>query len=143
MGVTGQSVLASIPEFDVINGFCIDAMHAVFEGVVRDLLSRIVDNFTKQEIQIFDARLLSIQVPAEVARTTRPVADFRSGKWRVSELHTVLFLAPLLIRQLVRDRELQCFELLAIAMHSLHSTVVSQTCLKHCKRLIAKFCKVL
>lgn len=141
MGVTGTSVLAVLPCFNIVDGFCIDSMHAVFEGVVSDLLSRVLrDDMTAKVIATLDRRLSSVQVPAEIARTTRPVADFRSSKWRVSELHTFLFLAPVLLVGLLPERKLKLFEQLCVSVYYLHSSFVSPAVLASCDKLIRNCC---
>ena len=116
-------------------------MHAVFEGVTRDLLNRFQNEELKRNDQknAFDKRILRIRVPAEVARTTRTLSDFKSGKWRVSEIHTFLFLAPVLLHGLIPDNKFDLVLFLCVSIYNLHSEVVSTHLLRQSEQLINRF----
>src|SRR5574343_526331 len=127
MGVLGLSILADLPAFNIIDGFCVDSMHAVFEGAVRRTLLHLCKTSLSSESKrnVFDRRLLAVKVPAEVARTTRSVRDFYAGNWRVSEIHTVAFLTPILFHGLIAPDLLQHFVLLTVAAYHMHGQVIT------------------
>lgn len=86
---------------------------------------------------------LAVIVTAEVPRTARTLKDFSKSKWRVSELQTLLSMALVLIRGILPDT---CFTLvtaLCVAVHNLHSSLISATFLQTLGELIQKFCKYL
>jgi hypothetical protein len=118
-------------------------MHAVFQGVFRDLLQRISATFTASKTADFDNRLRNVHVPLEVSRTLRPLADFTKGNWRVSELRTVAYLAPLLFRGLLPQAQYDNLILFCTAMYYLHSTSVSAADLQKCERQIKRFSRQL
>ena len=141
IGVTGISPLASLPHFDVINGFAIDSMHAVFHGVFKDLLHRTIRILPATKVNELNSRIASIKVPQEVSRTVRPLNEFTRGNWRASELRTVAYLAPLLLRGLIPSLQYDSMVLFVTAMYFLHSAVVSADDLPKCQRQIQRFCR--
>jgi hypothetical protein len=133
--------LADLPLFDVINGFAIDSMHAVFHGVFKDLLQRITKSFSSAKSADFDGRLSNVHLPHEVSRTMRSLADFSRGNWRVTELRTAAYLAPILFRGLLPRRQYDNIVLFSTAMYCLHSASISAADLQKCQRQIQRFCR--
>jgi hypothetical protein len=118
-------------------------MHAVFHGVFRDLLQRITKSFSGTKTSEFNKRLQNVHLPLEVPRTLRSLADFHKGNWRVSELRTVTYLAPLLFRGLLPLSQYNNLILLSTSMYYLHSASVSEDVLPKCQRQIQRFCRQL
>jgi hypothetical protein len=143
MGVTGLSPLAELPLFDIINGFAVDSMHAVFHGVFKDVLQRIIKSISAHKLADFNSRLLNVHIPQEVSRPLRPIAEFTRGNWRVSELRTVTYLAPILFRGLLPVPQYENIVLFSTAIYYLHSAAVSAVDLPKCHRQLQRFCRQL
>lgn len=129
--------------FDIIDGFAIDPMHAVFHGVFRDLLQRIVRSLKATTVAELNYRLLNVKPPQEVSRLLRPLAEFTRGNWRVSELRTVAYLAPLLLRGMLPLPQYDNLVLFCTAAYYLHRTAISSEDLRKCHRQLQRFCRQL
>ena len=141
LGILGVSPLAQLPLFDVIDGFAIDSMHAVFHGVFKDLLQRILRSMSISKVEELNTRIMNVKLPQEVSRTLRPLTEFTRGNWRVSEMRTVAYLAPLLLRGLIPAAKYDNLVLFTTAMYFLHSSSISAECLPKCYRQIQRFCR--
>lgn len=136
-------VFADLPQFDVIDGFAVDSMHAVFHGVFRDLLQRIIKSFSTGKTAQLDNRLMNVDLPHEVPRDLRPLAEFTRANWRVSELRTVAYLAPILFLGLLPASQYENLVLFTTAIYYLHSSSVHSTDLPKCQRQIQRFSRQL
>ena len=142
-GVTGLSPFHNLPSFDLINGVVIDSMHAVFHGVFKDILGRTIKIMSKHNLTTFNFRLQNVQLPQEIPRTLRTIADFSKGNWRASELRTVTYLCPILFRGLLPALHYDNFVLFSTAMYYLHSSVINKDDLPKIHRQIQRFSRQL
>lgn len=129
--------------FDIIIGFVIDSMHAVFHGVMKDLLHRIMRSLSLFKLDEVNIRINNVRLPHEVPRAMRPLTDFTKGNWRVSELRMFAYLAPVLLRGLVPISLYNNILLFITAMYYLHSFSLSEDNLSKCQRQIQRFCRQL
>jgi len=79
-GVKGPAWLATVPEFDLIDGMSFDYMHCVLLGVTRLLLRLwFTPSFHGESwylnsvVKEIDDRLCSIRPPDEIQRTPRSI----------------------------------------------------------------------
>lgn len=94
LGFKGISPLIAMPDFNVIDGFAIDYMHAVLLGIVKRLLKLWFDpqpgkdyNIRKHMVQI-NERILNIKLPSEIERKPRPITE--KSTWKANELRAWL-----------------------------------------------------
>ncbi|KAH0561076.1 hypothetical protein KQX54_012357 [Cotesia glomerata] len=86
-GVKNTSSLVALPEFNIPKGVIVDAMHAVYQGVVRQH-TRLLLTKTKQpyyvgnpdSIKLIDKCLLAIKPPSCRSRKPRSISTYKSGK---------------------------------------------------------------
>lgn len=95
MGFKGLSPLVAAPGFDLINGFAIDYLHSICEGVVKHLLSLWFDTtnhgndfYIKQSIEDVNDNISKIQLPSEIARNPRSLSE--RHQWKANELRSWL-----------------------------------------------------
>ncbi|KAK0160276.1 hypothetical protein PV328_007704 [Microctonus aethiopoides] len=98
-GVKGVSPLAASPEFSICKGMVIEAMHAVFLGVVKQHLNLLLTSFgapyyigSPNNKVVIDARLMAIKPPNHRSRLPRSIKT--CGQWKASEFKNWLEYAP-------------------------------------------------
>lgn len=94
-GFKGISALTGLADFDMIQGFAIDYLHAVCEGVVKFLLSLWFDStnfrsdyYIRKYIDTINSKIEKIQLPSEIERKPRSLNE--RHKWKANELRSWL-----------------------------------------------------
>lgn len=94
-GFKGISPLIAAPGFDLINGFGIDYLHSVCEGVVKHLLylwfdtsNHGKDYYIKPSIAEVNDNISKIQLPSEIARNPRSLLE--RHQWKANEFRAWL-----------------------------------------------------
>lgn len=95
LGFKGLSPLIAAPGFDLINGFAIDYLHSICEGVVKHLLSLWFDTtnhaedfYIKHSIEKVNQNISKIQLPSEISRNPRTLLE--RHQWKANELRSWL-----------------------------------------------------
>ncbi|XP_060589045.1 uncharacterized protein LOC132744372 isoform X2 [Ruditapes philippinarum] len=93
-GVKGFSWAFSLPRFDIINSMCLDYMHAVLLGVMKQLLqlwcrsSKEMYTLSNADYSIVQKRLQEIQPPNNITRVPRSLDEQKH--WKASEYRSFL-----------------------------------------------------
>lgn len=95
--ILGISPLIALPDFDVINGFAIDYMHAVLLGIVRKLISLWFDQrnfkqnwYIRKHIEEINKRIQTMNLPSEIQRRPRSLNE--RNNWKANELRSWLLI---------------------------------------------------
>lgn len=76
-------LLGNLSFFNIINGFVPDYLHCYLAGIVKQITECILKLLKKDNIEKLNSYLLQIQVPNQVSRLTRSLAD--RNHWKASE----------------------------------------------------------
>jgi hypothetical protein len=102
-GVKGVSPLANIPNFDVINGFVVEYMHALCIGVFNQYLEAFVGaEFAarpwslRKKMEKADELMKKITPPHEITRLPEPLSAFKGMKASVKKNMFCYYLIPIL-----------------------------------------------
>lgn len=95
-GVRGKSVLTLLHDFDMVNGFIIDYMHATLLGIVKMLLNFwLHSKYSKKPFSIrsrlseLNSRLLQLTPTSNISRLPRKLSDYIH--YHANELRAWLF----------------------------------------------------
>ena len=87
LGIKGPSMFSYLKMYSFVNGTCVDPMHQVFLGVMKQLMSMWFSFKHKKETfsawmknGLFDRRLSTLKPPHTVNRTPRPLSDLKHYK---------------------------------------------------------------
>ncbi|XP_043472593.1 uncharacterized protein LOC122505177 [Leptopilina heterotoma] len=144
-GVKGPTIL-SLLVYKWIQTTAIDAMHCVFEGIMKALLKLwFFPEFANMPfslyhlVDVIDERLKNIHPPGFVQRRPRSIKK-HVKYWKASELKNFFFYFSLIIlKDVMKEEYFQNFQLLVGAIHILCQQSVSIQMIGEAKRLIQEF----
>ena len=137
MGIMGASVMNNV--IRIPEDVCIDYMHAVLLGVVRNLLcSFIASNYcTKAFLQKVSSELEQVSTPHSFKRRPRSLTELKY--WKAHEIkHFLIYYGPLVLRDAPLEI-LSHFLLLSASIRLLLSDDTSMECLDIASSLIRFF----
>ncbi|KYQ49088.1 hypothetical protein ALC60_11848 [Trachymyrmex zeteki] len=150
-GVKGPSILMNLLNFDLINGFVVDYMHAILLGVTKSHMEYLFHS-TKKKCWIgmtdsialknltntIDSRLLSIQPLTEITRSPRSIND--CSKWKDSEWRSwLLFYCIPCLQDLLKDNLIH-LTMLSQATNILLQRSVSRAEIEEAHNLFLQYC---
>ncbi|CAD6221966.1 GSCOCG00011675001-RA-CDS [Cotesia congregata] len=146
-GVKNTSSLVALPEFNIPKGVIVDAMHAVYQGVVRQH-TRLLLTKKKQpyyvgnpdSIKLIDKCLLAIKPPSCRSRKPRSISTYK--KWKASEWRNWLDYGPVCLKDVLPEKYVNHFALLSEAIHLLNSDSITLADLDRCKILLKSYVKL-
>lgn len=146
-GFKGYSVLALAPDFDVIFGFAIDAMHSDYLGITKALCSSWLDSenhihdfYIGRLIQNVNDNISRIKLFSQCDRNPRTISErhnWKANEWRDWSLH---FSVGVLYK-ILPDRFLQNYGKFISSLLMLCSKKVGQVEIDSSKKLIENFRK--
>lgn len=125
-GLKSVSCLIALADFDLVNGFCIDYMHAVLLGIMKKQLSLWLDSSNHREPyyikpklqQVLNTRIQNMKPPSEMAR--RPRSIFEIGNFKANEYRSLLlYYLPNTLFGLLKKSYVEHFHLLSSAIYML------------------------
>lgn len=147
-GIKGVSPLSC--SLDLVNSIPVDYMHAVLEGVSRNLLKHWFDSkyhsssyYLGSKLKTIDKVLLRQQPPHELSRPPRCI-EKHLKYFKASELRTWLlfYSLPLLLHNLP-PLFLHHYALLVCAMHTLLQDEITLSLVDAAECMLVDFCKLL
>lgn len=138
--------MGSFQHIDVINGFCLDYMHCVLLGIVKNLIklwcssSNFKMNFylNKNRQTTLNARLLAVKPISEISRKPRALdqlADLKANEFR----SLLLFYLPICLEDLLPKKYIDHLRLLSFSIYILLKPKISSNELELCERRISEF----
>lgn len=132
-GIKQISCLVALDDFDLINGFCVDYMHAVLLGNVKKIMNLWIDKcnhnerfYIKPKLQpILNRRIINIKPISEVARKPRSIDD--RAKFKANEYRSLLlYYLPCCLNGLLNKCFIDHFQLLSSAIYMLLGERISK-----------------
>lgn len=146
-GIKSISVLVALPLFDISKGVVVEAMHAVFLGVVKQITKLLLTETnapyyigSPNAMNLIDKYLLSIRPPSCRSRKPRSISTYL--KWKASEWRNWLDYAPICLQDVLPKKYVTHLALLSEAIHHLNSDCLTPTNLERCDMLLKKFVKL-
>ncbi|XP_046403542.1 uncharacterized protein LOC124169102 isoform X1 [Ischnura elegans] len=108
----GVSILTEIPNFDLVNSFCLDYMHLICLGVMHKLINiwlsgRVSRRFPSRQSQKLSENLLSLRssIPFEFARRPRGMEEV--SRWKATEFRQfLLYTGPVVLSKIGIDGDI-------------------------------------
>ncbi|CAD6224539.1 GSCOCG00011788001-RA-CDS [Cotesia congregata] len=143
-GIKNISALVALPLFNISKGVVVEAMHAVFLGVVKQLTKLLLTG-TKapyyigapKNMNLIDQSLLSIKPPSCRSRKPRSISTYPN--WKASEWRNWLDYAPVCLLDVLPKKYVTHLALLSEAIHHLNSDCLTPTNLERSDILLKKF----
>lgn len=133
-GIKKTACMVAATDFDLINGFGIDYMHCVLEGVLKKLLCLWLDSthhkqnyyIKPTQQQTLSKRITSIKPIIEITRKPGPVSQ--RSEYKANELRTLLlYYLRYALTGLLDKRYVDHFQLLSAAVYTLlKDTILSE-----------------
>lgn len=143
----GTTILKEIPNFGWISQVPLDYMHLVLLGVVKNLISFLMESgpigvlLTPDKQKILDTRIkdISKELPCELSR---PPSINKLSSWKAHDFRTILlYIGPLPFKNLVSDKFYNNF----LTLHVAISVLISEkrckepTCINYAEELLNLF----
>lgn len=145
-GIKNVSCMIVATNFDLVDGFAIDAMHCVHLGVMRKLLSLWLDSEyknqpfhinTKNQVTLSN-RLISIKPITEIMRKPRSI--FNKGEFKANEFRSLLFhFLPFALSGLLERQYITHFHLLSYSIYTLSKKCISIEDVKQAQLQLSEF----
>lgn len=144
-GFKGLSPLAALPNFDVVNGFCIDYMHCVLLGVVKLLMDFWLDSkyhkcgfYIGLKSNKIDERLLQFKPPSNISRTPRSIKE--RALWHANEFRNwLLYYSIPCLENFLPSKYLKHFGLLSHSIFTLLKTRITEVELNAIDKNLTQF----
>lgn len=144
-GVKGPSPLMCFHDFDIIDGFVVDAMHCIDLGVTKTLVLMWFTSANHNEvwyigryINEIDKRLLAFRPPSYITRLPRSMSERKY--WKASEWRNFLLLYSLIVlKGILPHNYLQHLMLLVDSVYLLTKDSISQMEICTAELLLHKF----
>lgn len=143
-GVKNISSLVVLPLFNITKGVVVDAMHAVFLGVVKQHTKLL---FTKtgtpyyigspDHQKVINKYLLGIKPPS--CRSRKPRATSTYPKWKASEWRNWLDYAPICLQEVLPKKYVDHLALLSESIHLSNSDCITLVNLDRSEMLLKKY----
>lgn len=142
----GISCMVSFGHFNIISGFCLDYMHCVTIGVVRNLVefcsssknSKQQFHMTKKKQIILNRRLLSVKPTMEISRRPRSldeIAHFKANEFRT----LLLYYLPICLEDLLPKKFIDHLRLLSFSIYTLLKDEITPEELELCEKKLNRF----
>lgn len=142
--VKNVSALVALPLFDISKGVVVEAMHAVFLGVVKHHTKLLVTQTntpyyieSPDHQKLINACLLEIRPPSCRSRKPRPISTYL--KWKASEWRNWLDYTPICLQGILPKKYLNHLTLLSESIHHLNSDSLTLDNLNRCKMLLKRY----
>lgn len=123
-GVVSVSALINLANFNIVNGFTVDYMHAALLGVGAQVTELILRTLTLRDIEVIDQNLLSIKIPYQLCRMTRSIKE--RNLWKAKEWEAwILFYSIPLLSKVAHSSLVAYWSLFVRSLYILLSTEVS------------------
>ncbi|XP_053598383.1 uncharacterized protein LOC106693138 isoform X1 [Microplitis demolitor] len=149
-GVKNISFLIALPLFNVCKGVVVEAMHAVYLGVIQRHTQLLLGKFknTKRpyyagsttNVKLIDECLLSITPLSCRSRTPRSITTHQ--KWKASEWRNWLDYAPVCLQSVLPTKYVNHLALLSQAIHYLNSDSITSHNLNRCEKLLKEYVRL-
>ena len=146
-GIKGPSWLSTIPNYNIVDGNCLDYMHCVLLGVTKMLLKLWFDSeyhgelwYCGAKIEEADSKLMQIQPPNSITRVPRSIQEHRKY-WKASEYRAWLlyYSLPVMCNILPADY-IGHHMLLVETVHTLLRSCITPSMLKKAEKMIQHYC---
>lgn len=145
-GIKGISPMISFDHFDMAKSFCVDYMHCVLLGVVKNLLQFWTDPkwkkhpyfLQKSKRTVLSSRLTNIKPPTYISRAPRSleyIKLFKSSEYR----SLLLYYLPVCLDRLLPEKYLSHFRTLSSCIYTLLQPSLSSHTLKETEEKMRKF----
>lgn len=136
---------AALPNFNVIDGFCIDYMHCCLLGVVRQMLELWFDSENHREKYYIGLRaskvdeiLCNIKPPQYIHRKPRSITE--RALWKANEFRNwVLFFSLPCLKNILEKKYYEHFALLPQSLHILLSKDIARSEIASVQQKLSKF----
>ena len=119
-------------------------MHCVCLGVTRQFVNMWMDSrqheksfYIGRSVQEINARLHSIEVPGEISRAPRPIAD--RNHWKASEWRAFIFYSLVILRGILPSTHLKHFFLFVYGVYSLLGDSITEDAINSAEACLTKF----
>jgi len=120
--IKNNSIIATLPNFDVVYGFSMDYLHLVCLGTVRKLIHLWIKGPIKVRYPSWKINKMSIlmnslkiNIPCEIARKTRGFDQV--NRWKATEFRTfLLYVGAIVTKPVISDAHWKHFLNLSISM---------------------------
>ncbi|KAJ8022423.1 hypothetical protein HOLleu_37316 [Holothuria leucospilota] len=144
-GVKSISPLLLLPEFDIVQGFPVDYMHAACEGVVEQLLDLWTDKvnhnrawYIGNSMAEIDERMAAVVPPSDITRLPR--SPSQKAHWKASEFRSwILFYCLPILKGILPAAFLSHTLLLVHALWILLQDTVTLDEISMCEIVLTKF----
>jgi hypothetical protein len=144
-GVKGSCILSALKYFKPISSTCIDYMHSLLEGVVKNFFrywfekgDYLGPHSLRKYMQKIDERLLLIKPPKFVPSTPRSI--YTHNLWRAHEyLAFLLYYALPVFKNIMDDKYYQNLKKIVVFTEVLLSPIISMSDLKIIDKIIVDF----
>ena len=143
-GVKGDCLLNRLKYFNAVESTCIDYMHSVLEGVVKNFFnywfnSKISCEYSlANKMQEIDKRLLKIKPPKYVPCTPRTI--YSHNLWRAHEYSTfILFYALPVLNGLMEEKFYENIKKLVIIIENLLLPQINIDLIMQVEKLVYEF----
>ena len=128
-GIVYLSPLLKLAHFNIVDGFAVDAMHAVGLGVIRTLTFMWLNNkdspyYIGNKVKQIDERLLNLKVLAETVRTQRSITTIKH--WKASEWFVWMWVCVVVLDTVLPEKFLAHFRLLAGSVYKLCAETLAE-----------------
>lgn len=147
-GVKSASSLLTLPRscgIDIVRSFCVDYMHVVLLGVVRQVLELWFDSkwscfpfSIRNSRRLVDDNLSAVKPPNDISRTPRTLKD--AGHWKASECRNwLLYYSVPLLRHVMPSRQFSHWCLLVGSLYVLLQENIPVADVECAERSLRKF----
>ena len=116
----------------------VDAMHQVFLGCAKSIITALVTSIPKRNVAPFEKRLKGIKTPRSVHGRHKAVSEIMHWKARDFELFLFLF-GSYCLQDFVEEPYHQSFNQFSVAMRLLSMEHVTEANIEEADRLIRQF----
>lgn len=132
-GIKGVSPMVPFENFDLATSFCIDYMHAILLGVMKNLMLFWTDTknktapfyMVKQKRDLLNIRLTAIKTPMYISRRPRSLNNlkyFKASEYR----NLLLFYLPVCLKRLLPKKYIEHLRIFSSAIYKLLQPKISK-----------------
>jgi hypothetical protein len=143
-GIKGISCLNGLKHYKVLGSTCIDYMHSLLEGVIKNFFSFWFDSecstgaySMRKYMQEIDNRLLTITPPKFVPRTPRSIYSYNI--WHAHEYLSFMIYYSLVFRDIMQPEYYNNLKKLVIFMEKILSATINIDDLKKAEVIVFDF----
>lgn len=138
--------MVAFQNFDIISGFCLDYMHCVLLGVVRNMIDFwcATQNHSQpfyintQKKKTLDKRLLALKPHLEFSRKPQSL-EYRAS-FKANQLRSLLlYYLPICLNDILKKKYIDHFRLLSFSIYTLSKTEISVSEMNICEKNLNTF----